>query len=581
MITNIPNRIMPEYPNERKDSVSCRDNQIFGREKSSDPVIQLSSLYESSSIHIESVEKIDGEYHLYGQSSDMYGICPYCGTRSSRVHSRYLRMVKDLSILGTGVTIHLLVRKFFCNGECCRHKTFAEQPGNEIFRYRRRTRRCEVLVAQQSASCSTSKASKLLRAMNIPMSSSTVLRDLHRIKVPDIPTVRKIGIDDWAFRKGVSYGSIIVNLESGAFLTLLGDREQDSFKEWLERHPDVTVVSRDRSTDYSAAIASTQRGIIEVADRFHLIKNLSEKISKLVNERYADYKRLVRPETESLPEDEKEGEDKPLLLPVSKRVDKRQVSFDAVKELRTKGLSIKKIAENVGISIPTVIKYIRFETLPPRSHSTRNPYHLYEQRVCTEYLEKGNSLHHIWEVLVSEGAEFGETPFWEHFKYLTVMKRKVAQSKRKNSTKRIIEETGTPLFSPIVMAVIIDKYIRDKELKSSENEFILTMRKLPWFIEICTAAREFYDIVRKSNVNRLGSWMNYYANSSISYLKSFIYGLRNDISAIENALRYPISNGILEGHVNKLKTIKRTMYGRAGINLLAIKMYLAEDVFFN
>lgn len=152
---------------------------------------------------------------------------------------------------------------------------------------------------------------------------------------------------------------------------------------------------------------------------------------------------------------------------------------------------------------------------------------------------------------------------------------------RKNSTKRIIEETGTPLFSPIVMAVIIDKYIRDKELKSSENEFILTMRKLPWFIEICTAAREFYDIVRKSNVNRLGSWMNYYADSSISYLKSFIYGLRNDISAIENALRYPISNGILEGHVNKLKTIKRTMYGRAGINLLAIKMYLAEDVFFN
>lgn len=246
-----------------------------------------------------------------------------------------------------------------------------------------------------------------------------------------------------------------------------------------------------------------------------------------------------------------------------------------------KGLSIKKIAESVGISIPTVIKYIRFETLPPRSHSARNDYYLYEQRVCSEYLEKGISLHRIWETLVSEGAEFGETPFWEHFKYLIEMKRKISQSKERCSTRRILEETGTPLLPPIVMTAIIDKYIRDKELKSSEKEFILTMQKLPWFIKICAAAKEFYDIIRKSDVNQLRSWMNYYANSSISYLKSFIYGLKNDIAAVENALRYPISNGILEGHVNKLKTIKRTMYGRAGINLLAIKMYLAEDVFFN
>lgn len=122
------------------------------------------------------------------------------------------------------------------------------------------------------------------------MNRSSVLRYLHRIKVSDIPTIRKNGIDDWAF---ITYVCIIDNLESGAFLTLLGDRERDSFMEWLERHLDVTIESRVRSADYSQPLLP-QRDNIEVADRFHLVKNLSEKISKLVNEKYADYKRLVR-----------------------------------------------------------------------------------------------------------------------------------------------------------------------------------------------------------------------------------------------------------------------------------------------
>lgn len=166
IITTLLDGIMLEYPNGCKDNASIRKKQEFEKEISLSSAIQLSSLYENSSLYIETAEKIGGQYHLYGRSTAQYGICPYCGTVSHRVHSRYLRVITDLPILGAGVIIHFHARKFFCEGACCHHKTFAEQPGNEIFRYRRRTRRCEVLVTQQGSSCSSNLAKKLLSAMN-------------------------------------------------------------------------------------------------------------------------------------------------------------------------------------------------------------------------------------------------------------------------------------------------------------------------------------------------------------------------------------------------------------------------------
>lgn len=574
---------MLKYPNEGKDSASQRKLQVIDKVSATDATISLSSLYADNNLFIESAERIGNQYHLYGRSSILHGVCPYCGTVCHKVHSRYVRTIRDLSILGLGVTIHFQARKFYCTNRNCSHRTFAEQPGTEIFRYRRRTRRCEVMVAQQSTSCSSNMASLMLNAMNILISGRTVLRDLHRITVPDIPSVRRIGIDDWAFRKGVTYGSLIIDLDTGAFLALLGDRGKDSFTNWLDRHPNVDMVSRDRSSDYSAAISSTQRDILEIADRFHLVKNLSEKISKLFNERYIEYKALVRPETLQFTATEQDNG--PLLLPVSKTHDKRQVHFEEVKRLQSKGLSIKKISQKVGISKPTVIKYMHLDILPQRSHTARNPYHLYEERITREYLEEGKSLNKIREGLAAEGIRFGNTPFYEHFKYLIGIKQKVTEERLAadvDRKKRILsEEAKTPLLPPIAISMIVENYIRGRELKHSENELIETMSRLPWFNEICTAASIFYKIIKKAEVDKLRPWIQKYENSSISFLKSFIWGLKHDLKAIENALKYPVSNGILEGYVNKLKSIKRIMYGRAGIRLLAIKMYLAEGVFFN
>ncbi len=176
--------------------------------------------------------------------------CPYCGFTSRRVHSRYMRTITDLSIIGHPVIISFGARKFFCDNPGCGRKTFAKQPGDEVFRYRRRTRRCEMAVTQHGLKCSSESARKLLCVMGVRLSGDTILRDLHRMSVPERTGVEEVGVDDWAFRKGVTYGSILVDLGTGSVIDLLGDRNVGSFKAWLDAHPHVKTVSRDRSADY-------------------------------------------------------------------------------------------------------------------------------------------------------------------------------------------------------------------------------------------------------------------------------------------------------------------------------------------
>ena len=176
----------------------------------------------------------------------------------------------------------LEVRKFFCKNANCSKKTFAEQPGNEIFRYRRRTRRCETAVIRQGLSVSSGMASKLLSFSGIVLSRSTILRDLHRLRPSEYKDVEEIGIDDWAWRKGLSYGTIVIDLCRMQPIDLLGNRTENSFRTWMENHERVTLVSRDRSSAYSSAIGSIDRPIMEIADKFHLVKNMSERFTRLI-----------------------------------------------------------------------------------------------------------------------------------------------------------------------------------------------------------------------------------------------------------------------------------------------------------
>ncbi len=286
---------MQKYPNGDKVTTKKSENsKAFGANLLCDEGI--SQIYQSSDLIVHEVDYEGDSFKMYATSSLDHGICPYCGHLSHSVHSRYVRTIQDLSILGRRVIMRLGVRKFFCHNQDCRRKTFAEQPGDEVFRYRRRTCRCERVVARHGISVSSSSASRLLGHMGIHISSSTVLRDVHRMRPSDYKDVEQVGVDDWAWQKGVTYGSIIIDLENGWAIDLLGDRETESFRMWMEQHQEVRLVSRDRSTDYSSAVAMTGRKIDEVADKFHLVKNILDRMTKLVAQKYAEYRTAVRDE---------------------------------------------------------------------------------------------------------------------------------------------------------------------------------------------------------------------------------------------------------------------------------------------
>lgn len=566
---------MLKHPNQRKGSAKKQANQI-SEEKISEDHLSLNSLYNDSQIMVESFEHKGNCYYLYARSSSVDGMCPYCGSISHKVHSHYVRRITDLPILGKGVIICFETRKFFCSNTDCAHKTFAEQPGTEIFRYRRRTRRCEVFAAQEAGVCSSNSAARILRTMGINLCGGTILRDLHRIEIPDNKDVIRIGVDDWAYRKGISYGSILIDLDKGSFLGLLGSRSRMDFGKWLKDHLKVTIVSRDRSTDYSAAIAESGRGIMEVADRFHLMMNLSTVVDKTINENYEEYRNLVRAKFEVQKRGSNKKKENTLLLS-SGLPDKRQAAFDTTKHMQQLGMTRKEIEKVTGLSHSTIVKYKKMDTLPPRAHSTRNKYGLYEERVKREYLIEGKSLNAIRKELVAEGENFSSTPFYEYFRYLS----KDSFRQQDIDSDLLIENNSIPLLSPKNLALILDKSIRGKFLDEIERNQIEVMSRLPWFIELSTAAESFVSAIKESSLKKLMEWIEKYRKSSLHRIKTFVHGLTMDLDAVKNTVRYPISNGIVEGHVNKLKAIKRVMYGRAGLSLLCVKMYLAENVFFN
>ena len=538
----------------------------------------ISQIYQSSEINILLADHDDGIFHLYGSSSLEYGRCPYCGRISHRVHSRYVRTIQDLSILGRRVVLYLEVRKFFCDNEDCRKKTFAEQPGDEVFRYRRRTCRCERAVARHGISVSSDSASRLLEHMGIQISPSTVLRDVHRMRPSQYQQVKEVGVDDWAWRKGTTYGSIIIDLVNGWPIDLLGDRETDSFHSWMEEHEQVSLVSRDRSTDYSSAIAALDKPIDEVADKFHLVKNAYDRFSKLIAENYDDYRQAVRKEEQS-EEAYESCSQKSAKQPEKQKTDSRDIMFREIKELQAKGLKPTTISKKLGIARQTAGKYCKMESLPPRNSKLRNEYYLYDRYVEQENA-KGRALSSIFEEIKAKGFSGSLSPFYDHYKYLSDGHRGYRPKGWKPDKKDKPIDERSVLVPIKSLTALIDKSIRNKGITADEQSTMDTLNTLGWFREMYEATHEFYQVITGTSTVELVRWMKRYWKTGLSTLKTFIIGIMKDFKAVRNTIRLNVTNGITEGYVNKLKAVKRVMYGRAGIELLKRKLVM-EHVLFN
>ena len=344
---------------------------------------------------------------------------------------------------------------------------------------------------------------------------------------------------------------------------LLGDRDVKSFQAWLDEHVQVEVVSRDRSTDYTAAIAATGRNITEVADRFHLNMNMSDCVTKVIGSHYDEYRSAVRPEeVQETPE-----------------VDSRQVMFKEVKELQAEGLNIAQISKKLDIARQTVRKYMGRDTLPKRAGKERLPYYLYDTYVEEEY-RHGKDLRKIFMEIKGKGFPGSLTPFYDHYGYLSDGHHGHRSGQEVEKMKQRPNCDREPLLPIRQIAHIADKSIRKERMVHAEVALVEKMMSYGWFRDIYNAASSFHATIMGNDIDELDSWLDSYGKSPIKELRSFAYGIRMDLKAVRNAITLDTSNGIVEGFVNKLKTVKRVMFGRASLDLLKRKMVFS-DLCFN
>src|SRR5829696_1773777 len=231
-------------------------------------------------LNLTGVRVTESPITLVAKPSARVALCPVCRKRSSRVHSRYTRTLADLPWQGIPVSLRLRVRRFFCDEGTCQRAIFAERLPSIAACYGRRTERLDEWFTHVSFALGGEAGSRLLKDLGVVISGDTLLNHIRSLRIRTHRMPRVLSVDDFAFRRGTRYGTVLVDLERHALVDVLPDRSADGFARWLGKHPGVEVVSRDRGGEYAEAARRAAPHAVQVADRFHLLKNLRDVVSR-------------------------------------------------------------------------------------------------------------------------------------------------------------------------------------------------------------------------------------------------------------------------------------------------------------
>ena len=396
-------------------------------------------------------------------------------------------------------------------------------------------------------------------------SDATVLWSLFLVPLPEVGQVHVVGVDDWSWRRGKRFGSILVNLETHKIVDLLADREAESVRAWLTTHPEVDVVSRDRGGVYIDGATQGAPQATQVADRWHILSNLGDAVEEFLIRAH------IRLENAGAKLEKEHVPDKPLssfsATPASQRRSQARLLrkwklYERVQELHATGMSLRKIGEELGLARNTVRKYLRQAPEPPLPTprplraSLLDPYEDY-------LLERWSQGEHNAAQLHREIGERGYPGSKSLVKaYVGHLRTTTADGSPARSRKE-----RAKAISPRALRWLLTRK-REKLEKDDQARLDQLLNLSPEVQTVYALLQAFLSMVRERKHQELRSWMEKASRSSIAELKSFVAGIERDYDAVHAALRLPWSQGITEGKVNKLKTLKRVMYGRAGFALL-------------
>ena len=507
---------------------------------------------------------------IVATSTRRTAICPSCRRRSRHSHAAYRRRVADLPCAGRPVVLVLHGRRFACRTPSCSQSTFRERFPELVASHARRSLALRAALVQIGLAAGGESGARLATSLGMPASADTVLRALYAAPEPELETPAVVGIDDWSWRRGRRFGTILVDLERHRPIDLLPDRSADSVANWFAQHPGVIAVARDRSDLYADGITRGAPEALQAADRFHVLKNLQEAL-----ERYLQHKRTTLEQVAVLPADLSSSHADPA-DPLSLRPAWRQraeedsaqrhapwvARYEEVLALHGQQLAVADIARRVRISRQTVYRHLRLGCPPARKRhagprrTLLDPHKAY---LCRRWNEGCHNGVRLWREIQAQGYAYSYTTV---ARFLATLRLPLDQRPR---THRAVPAERRP--TPRHVAFLLIR--QSAALTAKERAYLARLGQADIAIGTAYAlAQTFAMLLRAREGQQLDAWIAAAAESGIPDLQRFADGLGPDKAAIQAGLTVPWSNGQTEAQIGRLKMLKRQMFGRAGFTLL-------------
>jgi len=521
--------------------------------------------FELSGFIINIVQEQEEHLTIHARSTTTQAKCPDCDMVTQRIHSPHHRQPHDLPNSGRSVRLYLEVPRFWCVNEQCPRGTFVERIPSVVPLHAQRTQRVTDTLKKVILETSAEAGARLSKHLKMRVSADTLLRIARSIPLEKQPTPRVLGVDDWALKKGRRYGTILVDLERHCPVDLLPERSADALEQWLKDHPGVEVISRDRGDEYIQGASRGAPEALQIADRWHLLKNWNEALQRMWNRHGKVLRQAVKHVQAELEPTETNVHPAPVSRPPVEKPSYRQHLFNEVKRLATEGDSNRAIARQLQIHRATVARYIVADELPrrvvPQNISSVMPYGDYVQRRWNEGQQNAAQL---WHELQAQGFSGG---------YASVNRAVKRLRPPSAGRRRIVSQQPSITLSPRHAAWLLVEIPDD--LSQTQTLLLEALRQLCPETDIAyPLAQRFVTMIRERQPEALDSWLQEAETCGIAAIRNFVVKLRQDYDAVKAALSYEWSNGQVEGQVNRLKTIKRQMYGRANFDLLRLRVLL-------
>ena len=465
-------------------------------------------------IEIDQVYIDHNTIQIHSRSAKIEAVCPHCDTISRHVHSSYHRRPCDLPAHGRTVEFVLLVRRFRCRNACCAASTFAERfPPSVLQPHARRTSRLQDLIRHLGQALGGRPAQALATRLLFPVKKDTFLRSIRNAAQAPSTGLRVIGIDDWAWRKGHRYGTLICDLERRRVVELLPDREPATVEAWLRAHPEIEIVARDRNGGYATAVSQALPKAVQIADRWHLLENASAAFLAAVRQNMTAILEAIGAKTLD-----------PKLLTASEKLQyegflRRQQTNKMVRQMSDQGVAIKRIVRLTGLSRGLVRQIVCGE---------REDVFRIRKNSLTPWLPQ---LEQEWSDGCRNGAELWRRIRSSGFQGCLRVVGEWATRKRRSE---VAMPSGTGKSPPARKLARLLTVGRDHLGKSDALQVTQIETALPDLATTRRLVTRFTDMVRNGRESELTSWLD---EAEDSLITSFANGLRSDYAAVEAALR--------------------------------------------